>query len=124
MGAVDEWTEIIELVTVHCDVSRPCIVMRRLDDADHAPLRQLFRRDVRPVLSAIGGKVHQTIISADPQHVFLYRRFRGGKDGVVILNAGNVEGNGTAGGLLFGLVVACEIRTDGSPALSAVGGLK
>ena len=47
-GLIDIGLLIVELVTVHRHVSRAGIVRRRVDDADHAPLRQRFRRHVGP----------------------------------------------------------------------------
>ncbi len=73
VGAIDEWAKVVELVAVHREVRRACVIARRFHDADHAPLRQIFGSNVGPVLSAIGGDLDQTVIGACPQHVFFHR---------------------------------------------------
>jgi hypothetical protein len=77
---------------------------RGIDLADGAPLRHVLRRHVRPVLPAVARELDQSIIRSGPQQVFLHGRFGEREDGVVVLDAGDVEGDRAAGRLLLILV--------------------
>ena len=122
--AVDEWAKIVELVAVHRKVGGARVMVRGFDDADHAPLGQVFGRDVGPTLAAIQGEMHKAVVRPGPEHVFLQGRLGEGENGAVILDAGDIERDRPAGGLLLGFIVAGQVAADGRPALTAVGGLE
>src|SRR5713101_3135504 len=116
MCLIDEWFEVIELVPVDGGEGSCRIMRRRLDDADHAPFRHVFRRDVLPRLSVVGGDVDQPVIGARPQQSLPQRRLREREYGVVVLDTRDVERDRSSRGPLLALVVAREIAADALPA--------
>src|SRR5438034_5716945 len=66
VGLVDVRTQVIILVAINRKIGSSGIVRRGFDEADTAPLRQVFRSDVRPILSAIPGDLNEAIVSARP----------------------------------------------------------
>src|SRR5690349_17528078 len=68
--------------------------------------------------------MYQPIITADPDQILLHRRFGDREDRVVILRTRVVGCKGLGAGLLLGLVVAAQVRTDDGPTLAAIDGLE
>ena len=65
--------------------------------------------------------MHQSVVSAGPDHSFLLRRFCERKNRVVIFDRSDVVRERTAARLLFALVVAGEVAADLRPALAVIG---
>ena len=122
-GPEDVGLEVIELVTVDRDIRGVGVVTRRLDHAHRAPRRHLGRRHVGPAAAVVAGEVDQPVVGSDPDHSPRERRLGDGEDRVVVLDARDVLGDGTAGRLLLGFVVAGEIGADGRPAAAVIGRL-
>src|SRR5690348_6906932 len=116
--------EIVELMTIGGQVSSAGGMGGGVDAFHPAPIAEFFGGNVGPVLAAVAGNVDETVIAARPNQAFLDGRFRKSKNGVVILDAGVVLCERTAGGLLLAFVVAGEIAADGRPGHALVGGLK
>src|ERR1700733_7427638 len=76
------------------------------------------------LLTSVDRELHQTVVGARPDQILLHRRFYDRKNRVVDFHAGNVFCDGSAGGLLFLLVVARQGRADDVPAHPAVGCLE
>src|SRR5439155_4804968 len=117
---------VVGLVHGRGDVRRTRIERRGIDRVDLTPLRQnvFGRRDVGPGLAAIAGQVDEPVIRPNPDQALRDRRLVDGEYRVVILDAGVVLGDGTAGRTLLRLVVARQIARDGVPALPLVGALE
>ena len=49
--------QIVVLMAIHGDISRPASMRRSIDLADAAPLGQVLRRDVAPVLAAVAREL-------------------------------------------------------------------
>src|SRR3984957_1005985 len=121
VSPVDQWLQIVELVAIDGGVGRTRIVRRRIDQTHHAPRRHVLWSDVLPCLAIIPSQMNEAIIGTGPQQSLLARRLGEREYGVVVLDAGDVERDRAAGGLLFALVVAGQIRTDDLPGASLVG---
>ena len=96
--------EIIQPVTVNCDVGPGRVVRRRIDNRDRAPLRHLWR-NVRPALAVISCDMHQSVIRPGPERSLFFWRFRQRENGIVIFDARDVIGERTATWLLFRFIV-------------------
>ena len=83
--------EIIQPVTIDCDVGRGRVVRRRVDNRDRAPLRHLWC-NVRPVFAVIGRDVDQPVIRSGPKRSLFFGRFSQRENGVVIFHARDVVG--------------------------------
>src|SRR5262249_26247180 len=94
---VDVGSDIVELVTLHRGIGSSSIKRRCFNQADAAPLGQAFWRYVRPILAAVLRDLNETVVCSNPDGVFLLWRFSDSVDGVVVLNAGVVLRDGTAG---------------------------
>src|SRR5579862_2264034 len=103
---VEIGAEIVQLVQGSGEVGGPWVERRGLDGIDLDPLRQVFRRNVFPMLAGILGHVHQAVVGTNPDHALLNGRFVDRKDGVVILDAAIVLGDWPASWALLGFVVA------------------
>ena len=59
-------------------VSRARVVARRLDVANCTPGEHVGNvlRDVRPVLAAVAGDLHEAVIRSHPDRSRFFRRFR------------------------------------------------
>ena len=81
---------------------------RSLQRIDLNPFRHdVFRgRHVRPVFAAVAGDIHQAIVRARPNRAGLDGRLHHGEDRVVILDAGIVFGDRSAGCALLRFIVA------------------
>ena len=88
-------------MAIHGHVSSARIERRRIDLADAAPLRHIFRSDVGPGLAFILRELNQAIVGADPEQPLLERGLRQSEDRVVVLGAGVVERDVAAGDLLL-----------------------
>src|SRR5262249_28132392 len=88
------------------------------------PLRQAGHGggDVAPGLAAVLADVDQAVVAPRPEEVLLHRRLGDDEHRVIGLDARVVAGDGAAGPLLLGLVVAGQVRADRRPRLPAVGG--
>src|SRR5271166_6588737 len=117
---VEVGSKIVQLVFGDSDIGRARVKRRSLDGVDLAPFRNIFGRDVLPMLAAILGQLHQAVIGANPDEALLQGRFDHGEDRVVIFNAGVVFGDGPARRTLLRFVVAGEIAANRFPTLSAV----
>ena len=91
-----------------------------LDQADRGPLGKAFGSDVGPGFAIVAGELDEAVVGADPDQALLLRRFRDGENQIVKLDAGLVLGDGAAGILLLGFVVAGEVGADGLPGMAAV----
>src|SRR5580704_1670190 len=123
-GFEDVRSEVVLLVAFDGDVGGAGFGGGGFDHAYRAPIGHGFWRDVFPMLTGVASNVHQAVVSACPDEVFLNGRFDDREDGVVDFDAGVVFGDGTAGSLLFLLIVASQVRADDIPAHSAVGGFE
>ncbi len=66
-GLINIWFEIVELVAIDGRESR-CGVMRRgLDQADQAPLRHSFGRNVLPTLASVLRELNESVICTHPE---------------------------------------------------------
>src|SRR5580704_6445931 len=111
-------------MTIERNVGCAGIVRRRLDLADSAPFRHIFRRDLGPSLAFVASDLDEAVVGADPKQTFFNGRLGDGEDGVVELGAGVVERDVAAGGLLLALVVAREVGTDYLPVHTTVSGFE
>ncbi len=100
---------IVIRMSIDSQISCRGIVRRSFNQADAAPVWQVFGRDVGPILAAIAGDVDQSIVRAHPDQTLLQGRLCHGEDGVVILRTGIVFVDWTAGDLLLSLIVAREV---------------
>src|SRR5579859_41425 len=123
-GPEDVGLEVVQLVAIDGDVGGAGGERRGFDDADETPLAEFFRGDVGPVLAAVAGDVHEAVVRTGPDDAFLDGRSREREDRVVILDAGVVLRERTAGRALLGFVVAREVAAELRPGHAAVGGLK
>src|SRR6266581_3938610 len=119
-GLVNVGLKVIELVSVDGGVSSAGFERGRFDQADHGPFGKAFGSDVGPIFSIVARELDQAIVGADPEQTFLFRRFGDSENQVVKFDAGLVFGDGAAGILLLGFVVAGQVRTDGFPGMAAV----
>src|SRR5205807_5491230 len=87
-GLVDVRMQIVALMTICSHVGGTCVEWRGLNLADAAPFRQIFRRDVGPILSIVAGDLDEAVISAYPQQTLVKRRLHQRKNGVVVLSTG------------------------------------
>ena len=71
-GLVDVWFKVIQLVAGDCQVCRGLVVGADLNGIDHG-LARMFGGDIFPIGAAIACDVHQAIVTADPDQVFLVR---------------------------------------------------
>ena len=71
-GLVDVWFEVIQLVAGNCEVGRGLVVGADLNGINHG-LARVFGRDIFPMGAAIAREVHQAVVTADPDQVFLVR---------------------------------------------------
>ena len=83
------WLEVVEFMSVHRHISGVAVVRRRFDQIHSAPLRH-FRGNVRPMLTVIGGDLHEAIVCACPDRALFYWRFGQCKNGVVIFDRSDV----------------------------------
>src|SRR5262249_4169867 len=74
--------------------------------------------------AAVAGDVDQPVVGAGPEQASLQRRLRQREDRAVVLGAGVVDGKLASGAPELLLVVACQVRTDRSPALSLITGAR
>jgi len=80
--------EVVELVTFEGDVCGPSFRWGGFNHANRAPFGHGSGCDVFPMLSSIARYVHEAIIRASPDQIFLRRRFHDGKNRVVNFDAG------------------------------------
>src|SRR6266850_3730548 len=114
--------KVVQLMGVYGNVGGRGVKGRRLDQADHGPFGHLFRRNVRPILSAIARDMKKAIVASGPKHTILLGRFRQAEYHVVILDGVLIFRDGAAGILLLGFVITSEVRTDGGPRATLIGG--
>src|SRR5216684_102288 len=114
--------KVVQLVGVHGNVSSRGVKGRCVDQADHGPFGHLFRRNVRPVLSSVARDMKKAIVGSSPQHAILLGRFGQAEYDVVILDGVLIFRDEATGILLLGLIIASEVRTDGGPGTTLIGG--
>src|SRR5712664_4146169 len=114
--------KVVQLVGVHGNISGCGIKGRRFDQADHGPFGHLFRRNVRPILAAVAGDMDEAVVGSGPKHAILLGRFGQTEHDIVILDSVLIFRDGAAGILLLGLVIASEVRTNGGPGATLIGG--
>ena len=73
-------------------------------------------------LAVVARELNQAVVGSCPDDAFFFGRFRDGKNQIVKFDAGLVFGDGPAGILLLGFIVAGQVRADGLPGMTAVGG--
>src|SRR5206468_9807932 len=71
VGLEDVRLAVVLQVVLHGDVRRAGLVRRRVDDAYPREVGNTRRRDVRPVLAAVTGDVHEPVVRAGPDGVGL-----------------------------------------------------
>ncbi len=123
-GLVDVRFKIVALMTINSHIGRGGIVGGSLNLADAAPFRQIFGRDVGPVLAFVARNLHQAVIGAHPQQALRDRRLGQREDRVVVLRTRIVDGDVATRNMLLALVVAREVGANRLPMHSAVGGFE
>src|SRR5580692_8584355 len=68
--------------------------------------------------------MHQAVIGARPQNVFLLGRFSERKNDVIVFDGILILGDWATGILLLGFVVASQIRADFRPGVACIVGAK
>src|SRR5581483_356540 len=121
-GPVQVRLEVAEVVAIDGNDRLAGVVGRYINTLDAAPVLHArnFPGHISPVRAAIAGDMHQTIVSADPDHVGIFLRKSDSEDGVISFSPGTVLNHRAAGGLLLALIIAREVRTDGLPSAPAV----
>src|SRR5438132_832892 len=81
-GSVKIRPHVIHSMRIDHDISRGWVEMGRFDAVDGRPSRypRNVLRDIAPILAAVLRNVDQSIVAADPEDAFLFRRFRNGED--------------------------------------------
>ena len=71
---VDPRVAIVDLMTIDGEIRSARVVTRSFDIADRSPGQHVRNvlRDVSPVLPAIAGDLHETIVGARPNHARLF----------------------------------------------------
>src|SRR4029077_20544241 len=96
--AIEIGTEVVELVAGGREVGSPLLEGAGLDAVDHRPLGEALRRHVLPGLAAVARDVDEAVVRAGPEDAGSEGGLGGGEDRVVVLDAGVVLGDRTAGG--------------------------
>ncbi len=120
-GPVDVGLPVAELVAQYRDVGLRGVMRRRLDRIDPATRRQPARRHVLPALAAILRNVHGAIVGAGPDDAGPHRRFANAVERAVVLLAGDITSDRTAGDDLGSVLERGQVGRNRLPGLAAIG---
>ncbi len=115
---------IIIAMGIDDNISRCRVERRRFDAGNRGPFGQAGNRHFGPGFSTIRRDVHQAVIAAGPEQVFLLGRLGQGEDSAVNLNARIVASDRAARPFFLCLVVPRQVAADRLPRLPAVGRFK
>src|SRR5579859_1139790 len=117
---------VVYLMEIHSDIGGALLVGRSLDLLEAAPLGQVGNAGghVVPVFAAIARDLHYAVIGSHPDDLGINGGDGDRQDAVKGFCAAQIKFNGPATALLLALVITGEIRADGLPVGSGIGGLE
>ena len=115
--------QVVQQRLLHRDVRRPGVERRGVDLADASEVRHLFRRHVRPRLSAVARDVDEPVVGSGPEDVRVLLARPQREDSAVHLRAVHVVRDRSARLLHRLRIVTRQVRADPLPVLASVGRL-